>query len=344
MENNDNWCIGRIYPKWYYLAITFVGLSITIGFIFGVMYDFRGGIVELFVQALTGMVIIGGGCTTISVFTWQKYPWEKVPMKHLVIEITLISTLILVYICTFNLIYGSIHHTNFRVGIESNKINIVITILITFLIATIHEAILFYQQWKLNFSKSIQLEKDNLEVSYNALKSQVNPHFLFNSLNSLMCLLENNHQAEQYVQDLSDFLRYVLLSNEREAVSLAEELGYLEKYNYLQKLRFKDNLKIEISIDKVALQMTIPPLTLQMLVDNCIKHNTISEKHPLHIRVFNNGKSITVVNNLQRKQVGETTGQGLKNIEGRYRFVTGESVKIDISDSEFRVTIPLLAN
>jgi LytS/YehU family sensor histidine kinase len=220
--------------------------------------------------------------------------------------------------------------------------SILFTILITFLIVTIHEAVFFYRQWKLNFSKSVSLEKDNLEARYNTLKAQVNPHFLFNSLNSLMSLLDNNPKAEKYVQDLSEYLRYVLLSNTREVVDLKDELENLEKFFNLQKLRFDDNLKVTFNIQQSSLTNQIPTLALQMLIDNCIKHNIISTKNPLYINIFDDGISITVVNNLQLKHVEESTGQGLKNIEGRYRFIANEPIKIVSDDKHFSVTIPLI--
>ena len=157
-----------------------------------------------------------------------------------------------------------------------------------------------------------------------------------------MNLLENNPTAEQYVQDLSEYLRYMLLSNSRESVPLQEELDNLDKFFHLQKLRFNENLHVELSIQPASLQLQIPPLALQMLVDNCIKHNVISSQHPLTIKIHDDGKNITVVNNLQRKQSDDSTGQGLKNIEGRYRFMSGEPIKIETDDTHFSVTIPLI--
>jgi len=291
---------------------------------------------------MVSTTLIWGGCIAIVVYSWKKYPWESMPVKHLIIEISAIILLLMVFFSVSNSIVCLQEKTSFLAGIKSHSIEIIITILITFLITTIHEAIFFYQQWKKNFSKSISLEKDNLEARYNALKAQVNPHFLFNSLNSLMNLLDNNPIAEQYVQDLSEYLRYMLLSNSRESVPLQEELDNLEKFFHLQRLRFNENLHVELSIQPASLQLQIPPLALQMLVDNCIKHNIISSQHPLTIKIHDDGKNITVVNNLQRKQSVESTGQGLKNIEGRYRFIAGEAVKIESDENHFSVTIPLI--
>jgi len=331
-----------MYSNWYYMVLLIVGVSIAIGYMFSFVLGLDVTFMRVFVQSMVSTTLIWGGCIAIVIYSWKKYPWESMPVKHLIIEISAIILLLMVFFSVSNSFVCLQEKVSFATGIKSHSIEIIITILITFLITTIHEAIFFYQQWKKNFSKSISLEKDNLEARYNALKAQVNPHFLFNSLNSLMNLLDNNPTAEQYVQDLSEYLRYMLLSNSRESVPLQEELDNLEKFFHLQKLRFNENLHVELSIQPASLQLQIPPLALQMLVDNCIKHNIVSSHHPLTIKIHDDGKNITVVNNLQLKQSVESTGQGLKNIEGRYRFMSGEPVKIESDNNYFSVTIPLI--
>lgn len=342
MNNISNWKDGFMYSKWYFVPLIIIGAAIVIGLLFSIIYDIDFTFSNVILHSIISTAVIWGGCMTIVVYSWKRFPWESKPVKHLFIEVSLIVLLLVLYISGISLINLIYKKIGFWTCIQENRIEIVLTVLITFLITTIHEAVFFYQQWKLNFSKSISLEKDNLEAQYNALKAQVNPHFLFNSLNSLMSLLENNPKAEQYLQDLSDYLRYVLLSNEHEAVTLKEELENLEKYIHLQKLRFGENLDVEISISVASLNLKIPPLVLQMLFDNCVKHNIISSQNPLKIRISDHDKCITVENNLQKKQTLESTGQGLKNIEGRFRFVTGEAIKIVSDDKKFSVTVPLI--
>jgi len=331
-----------LYPKWYILILWLIGVSLLIGTIFTLFTGKEFTLYNLLIPSLFNTVCIWLGSMSIVVFVWHKFPWELTPVKHIVVETLLILVFLLIFVVGMDTYFCSERGILLVEGFKLNLIDILFTILITFLIVTIHEAIFFYRQWKLNFSKSISLEKDNLEAQYNALKAQVNPHFLFNSLNSLMSLLENNPKAEQYVQDLSEYLRYVLLSNSREAVDLKEELENMEKFFHLQKLRFDDNLHVEIEINPASLQLQLPTLALQMLVDNCIKHNTISHSKPLTIKIFDDGKSITVENNLQLKLSVESTGQGLKNIEGRYRFLSSEPIKIVSDDKHFSVTIPLI--
>ena len=336
--------LGGLYSKWYNLAFWIVGISLVIGAVFTIFMGKEFSLYNVLLPSLFNTVCLWLGSMSIVVFVWSRFPWELMPLKHLLVEIILILSFLSVFILGVDVYFCYNQGTTLAEGIKLNLISILFTVLITFLIVTIHEAIFFYRQWKLNFSKSVKLEKDNLEASYNALKAQVNPHFLFNSLNSLMSLLENNPTAEQYVQDLSDFLRYVLISNEREVVTLHEEIENLQKYIHLQKLRFQDNLQVEIDIQPRSLQSEIPTLTLQMLLENCIKHNIISSKRPLKVSITDNGENITVMNNLQQKQAEESTGQGLKNIEGRYRFLAGEPIKIESDEKQFSVTIPLIIN
>ena len=344
MKRRSNCRTGIIYSNWYYLVLLIVMASLLIGYLFSIVNNLDFTLINVFLRSIFSTAIIWGGCVFIVTYTWHKYPWESMPIKHLIIEVLLILLLLTLYMVfgVFFLCYND--SSSISNALQSHIVEIIFTILITFLITTIHEAVFFYQQWKLNFSKSISLERDNLEARYNALKAQVNPHFLFNSLNSMMSLLDNNPKAEQYVQDLSEYLRYVLLSNSREEVTLQEELENLEKFFHLQKLRFESNLTVEINIQPTSLPLHMPPLALQMLVDNCIKHNIISTKNPLYIKIFDDGKSITVLNNLQLKQSEDSTGQGLKNIEGRYRFISNEPIKIVSDDKQFSVTIPLIKN
>ncbi|MCK4853844.1 MAG: histidine kinase, partial [Bacteroidales bacterium] len=210
------------------------------------------------------------------------------------------------------------------------------------LITAIHELIFFYKQWKHNFSKSIRLEKDNIQAKYETLKTQINPHFLFNSLNSLTNLVDDNEKAVTYISDLSEFLRYMLSSRDKELVLVREEINLLKKYIHLQQSRFKTNLSITVDVPESFYHFAIPPLVLQMLVENSIKHNIISRDKPLKVSVRAGNKSLVVENNLQKKSGISSTGQGLRNITERYRLFTTREVEITETSAIFKVAIPLL--
>ncbi len=324
---------------WYYLLIPVVGIALAAIFI----PERTGqGEISAFHYLLHAVVMTCGlwiGCMLIVGFLWNRFPWEQKPARHLILEIILI----LVYTNAFSY---TLYKIEVRIGIaditEDLFLGAVITNLITLLITAIHEAIEFYQQWKYNFSKSVKMEKDTIEAKYEMLKTQINPHFLFNSLNSLTTLVEENDAAVEYIQNLSEFLRYMLKSRDRQLVLVREEIAILNKYVDLQRSRFKANLNIEIDVNEKFYHYSTPPLVLQMLIENCIKHNIISKEKPLHISVRAEKGWLSVENNLQKKNEIYSTGQGLRNISERYSFFTPQQVKIHETNSTFKVSIPLL--
>lgn len=327
------------YRLWYFLLIPVVGIGLAVLFLPD-RTDYEE--VSTLFHVAHAIIMTSGiwfGCMMIVIFLWRKFPWEQKPAWHLLLEIILI----LGYTNAFS--YG-IYLLEKNFGIvditEDIFIGAIITNLITLFVTGMHEAVEFYQQWKYNFSKSVRLEKDNIEAKYEMLKTQVNPHFLFNSLNSLTTIVEGNENAVQYIQNLSEFLRYMLKSRDRQLVLLREEVNILRRYVELQQSRFTENLDIVIDVDEKFYHYSIPPLVVQMLVENCIKHNIISKEKPLKITVKAEKDWLTVDNNLQKKNESYSTGQGLRNISERYHFFTTQQVKIHETNSTFRVSIPLL--
>ncbi len=326
------------------IAILVPLVGILIAMAYGMVYEY-GSIAAIIIDTIGGIIstgIIWIGCSLIVAFLWHKYPWEKHPAKHLILEIILIF----LYVLLFGLLtmildkYVKIYPNYAKDGPEIA--DFFISLLITYFITTLHEAVFFYKQWKYNFSKSTRLEKDNIEAKYETLKSQINPHFLFNSLNSLSLIVDDNTEATHYIQNLSEFLRYVLTSRDHELVLVRDEIQILEKYFSLQKSRFRDNLIINLNVDEKFYHYSLPPLVLQMLSENCIKHNIISKDKPLTINIFVEKESIIVENKLQKKNTEISTKQGLRNITDRFSFFTTREVKISESTNTFRVEIPLL--
>jgi two-component system LytT family sensor kinase len=330
----------KVYNKNLWLIIPLVGIIISLVYLID-----TGRIAnpQAIFHVFHGIIMTSGlwlGCMAIVLYLWKKYPWEHHPAKHLIIEIPAIVAYTIVFSFAVYFVeakFGLSHYQDISLFMDA-----ITTILITLFITSIHEAIFFYRQWKYNFSKSVRLEKDHLEAKYEALKSQINPHFLFNSLNSLVSLVEDNEKAVDYIQNLSEFLRYLLKGSNREVVLVREELEMLKKYIQILKIRFGKNLITNINIPEKYYHFSVPPLVLQILTENCIKHNIISQNKPLKISVYAENESITVENVLQRKSIPNTTGQGLKNITERYRFFTTREVRIKETIGTFAVTIPLI--
>jgi len=289
-----------------------------------------------------GLIMTAGiwiGCMAIVQYLWIKFPWEFHPMKHLILEIVFITAWTMLYSSSLYLIEQKL---NIFERTDDLFMEAIVTLLITYLITAIHELVFFYKQWKHNFSKSVRLEKDNIQAKYETLKTQINPHFLFNSLNSLTNLVDENEAAVKYISDLSDFFRYMLGSRDKELVLVREEVNLLEKYIHLQESRFKTNLNIHVDVPESFYHYAMPPLVLQMLVENSIKHNIISQDKPLKVSVRAEKETLLVENNLQKKSGVSSTGQGLRNITERYRLFTTREVEITKTSAIFKVAIPLL--
>lgn len=190
-----------------------------------------------------------------------------------------------------------------------------------------------------------QLKRENLQTQLDSLKAQVNPHFLFNSLNSLSSLIsEDAEKAEKFLDELSKVYRYLLRNNEDDLTTLAEELQFIQSYYHLLKTRYGDSLELQTKVDPKYLDHQLPPLTLQMLVENAVKHNRMMKERPLKIVLKSSGDKLIVVNNLQRKVRQVTSNRvGLGNIAKKYKLLEQEDILVRENENEFAVIIPLIA-
>jgi two-component system LytT family sensor kinase len=205
---------------------------------------------------------------------------------------------------------------------------------------------LLYQNYQ-NQQVGIELERtksDNLGAQYELLKQQVNPHFLFNSLNTLKYMVESDDKhSVEFILKLSDFYRFTLESRKHDLIKLSEELDILAAYLFLLKARFEEGIDLSIDIDKRYHQSLIPPFTLQLLVENCIKHNVVSLDKPLHIKLYTEGDFIVVENRVQPKRTPEaSTGIGLENINQRYSHLLNREIEITKADTHFSIKLPII--
>ncbi|NVO20558.1 MAG: histidine kinase [Bacteroidetes bacterium] len=285
--------------------------------------------------------IIWHGSMYIIIFCTTTFPIFKYPAKLLLIQLVLLS--VFVILIESAEIVAMKYLVNAPLSDHDSKMLIFTSLLITFLISSIYASVSFFIQWKENLLRAQNLEKANLEAQYETLKAQVNPHFLFNSLNTLLSMVEGNDDAELYIENLSEFMRFILQNRDKQSILLEEELSVTNQYVYLQKSRFGQKFFVETKIPDQYLTCAIPPLTLQMLIENAIKHNEISHEHTLTIRIYvNNEEQLVVENNLKKKIDAEpSTGIGLKNIKDRYQYLFEKTIDIYESDTIFRVILPL---
>lgn len=210
-------------------------------------------------------------------------------------------------------------------------------------VGAIYESMRFFALWKNTLVEKEQVERAHLAGQLEGLRNQVNPHFLFNSLNTLIYLIpEEPDRAVRFVQQLSKVYRYVLESRDAQLIALRDELAFLDAYIFLLRERFGDNLRVELRTETLPPDTAIVPLTLQILFENAIKHNIISGDKPLTLEVFPENGHLIVRNNLQRKkQVMDSTGVGLENIQLRYKMLMGREVVVIPSAAYFTVALPI---
>lgn len=215
----------------------------------------------------------------------------------------------------------------------------------TITIIAIYESIYFMHELRHSVEEKEQLKRESLSAQLSALRTQVNPHFLFNNLNTLSSLIPDDpQQAVNFVQQLSKVYRHILEVKDEKSIPLKDELDVLKAYAFLLQTRFGQNIEIDIDVADEKLQKRIVPLSLQLLMENAIKHNIVSADKPLKIDVYAENGSLVVSNNLQKKnQLHESTGIGLDNIRNRYKLLGDKTVQVTESDNNFTVSIPLLA-
>ncbi|MDX5442447.1 MAG: histidine kinase [Hymenobacteraceae bacterium] len=203
----------------------------------------------------------------------------------------------------------------------------------------------FVKQREGKLKKAERFEKEKAMFQFEMLKSQVNPHFLFNSFNTLISIIEDDQDAAvNYVEKLSDFYRDILLYREKDVIPLQKELELIENYYFLQQKRYGHNLSLQVNIAEAEKQFYIAPLTLQLLVENAVKHNVVSRDKPLQVRIYTEaGEKLVVENNLQPKKTQQpSTGTGLQNIRRRYRILSKKDIEVSKTADTFMVQIPLL--
>jgi len=230
-------------------------------------------------------------------------------------------------------------------GINKNVINnSLITSVINFIIITIIEAIVWFKRSQQSLVKAEKLERENSQIRFETLKSQLNPHFLFNSLNVLSSLIKHDaDKAQNFVDEFSSVYRYTLDVIEKPVVELREEIDFAKSFLFLQKIRFDNAVDMEINVDASKLNYLVPPLAVQTLLENAFKHNRATTDSPLKIKIHNENDSLVVINNLQPKIKGvDSKGVGLSNLKKRYELLGEKLPQFSVTEKEYIANIPLI--
>ncbi len=222
--------------------------------------------------------------------------------------------------------------------------NYVTAIIITFIVTLSLYAFHFYKAFNENKVKEQKIIAGTANAKFESLKNQIDPHFLFNSLNVLSSLIEENpDNAQKFTTSLSKIYRYVLEQKDKDLVTVQEELNFAKTYMNLLKMRFENSISFELPENYDNPEARVVPLSLQLLLENTIKHNIVSEQKPLHIKIFVKDNYLVIQNDLQKKEIlQDRQGVGLQNIISRYAILTQRKVIVNQSEKEFAVHLPIL--
>jgi hypothetical protein len=277
--------------------------------------------------------------------------WAEHPLRRLLatLAVCVLGSVVVILLIQAGFLLWVVHEPLAHLWRPAMYGQVLLPLAVTLIISLFNHSRSFFLNWRAAAVRAERLEKETAVARLDSLRRQVDPHFLFNSLNALTSLVEENDPARavRFIRQLSQVYRYVLDSESQELVPLAEEVKFAESYLFLQKTRLGDALAVEMDLPPTALSAYfVPPLALQLLLENVIKHNTAFQADPLRVAVALNPvtHTLTVRNTLRPRRLapGESSGRGLQNLAARYAFLTDRPVKMGEEAGEFVVSLPLL--
>lgn len=298
-----------------------------------------------FLTSISITILVWEGNLRIDSFMDKHFPWETKPGKRILVHLPS-GILFSGFIIYLSMLAFNTYVCQFP---ESTKnrfmvVSIIIGVLVSIIILSIEISSQFFSKWKRSLVEIEKYKAESLQAQLQNLKDQINPHFLFNNMSVLSSLVyKDQDKAVDFINQLSKVYRYLLDSRSSELVTLHDDLIFIQSYTYLLQIRFDKNLIFNFDIPKEKENALLPPMALQILIENAIKHNEVSTELPLTISVRVKEDRLEVSNNLQLRSVTEHSSKtGIKNIEDRYRFFTKEEVKIVENKQSFTVSLPLL--
>jgi two-component system LytT family sensor kinase len=274
----------------------------------------------------------------------KKYSWHEHLVKRAILgSLALIGysafAYLVVQVMMFWVVQGGLPERPLYWALRSSYI----AIIVSFIVSLIFVAVGFFRKWRASLLEAERFKAEMMMYKYESLQNQINPHFLFNSFNVLSDLVyEDQDKAVDFIRQMSQLFRYVLDSRDKELVPIREELEFIEAYSSLLQTRFENKLSIHQNFEPKEDEMIVP-MTLQLLIENCVKHNEISASLPLLVEITRTKDYIEVRNKLQLKAVGpDSKKTGLSNIRQQYRYFTPKEILITQTDHLFTVAVPLI--
>jgi two-component system, LytTR family, sensor kinase len=335
-----------LYPlniKQFIFSNILMGIIIVALFMHGAfdsLQKFLLGSLWAFIICITQWI----GPVVINYFIDLKIKWIDHPVLRAIVGIvSMVSYSILAFVAVQFTMLFILYRTSPVDSWPSVSHSVIIALLISLMMSLTFTAIGFFKAWKREVINAGKLKAEMMAYKYESLRNQINPHFLFNSFNVLSDLVyADQAMAVKFIQQMSDLFRYVIDSRDKELVPLKDEIEFMRSFTYLLKTRFEDKLIISINVNPDPDEFIVP-MTLQLLVENAVKHNEVSEIYPLKISIIKNQDYLKVENPLRLKNVGEDSkNTGLKNIIQQFSFFTEKEIEVNDSDGKFSIRIPIL--
>lgn len=336
--------------KYFVVINLFIAAAVSMFFCFKCFFSLSGW-GEIWDDFLFSFLIssaMSGGISGIIFYTDQYFPWLKSPLKRFAVDLIsvtcysfgmsfLLFLIFIIYVWKF----GTFSVTTYVHAANSAVLPTVIALVITIFLTSRS----FLLEWRQAAIIAEKMKSERFSRQYQSLKDQLNPHFLFNSLNVLGNLVyDNPEQANAFIEKLARIYRYVLDVQNEELVPMQDEIDFAFSYLELQEIRFGGKFQYTIVVDS-TIDFSIPPLSLQLLLENAVKHNKATRESPLRIRILQENGKLIVKNNLQkRSDLSPSSGIGLTNIRERYQFFTDTPIEISTQDGNFTVVLPLISN
>lgn len=305
----------------------------------------RFGFWTIFLLSLAETMLLWEANRLVILFFRSKFPGLLQTKKRIAL-VLFFCTLLTIAVRLLNIyVYDKTVLWGYRFPLEAYLHSISVALLFVIIVCAMYEAIYYFSMWKNAAVESEALKKENLQTQLDSLKAQISPHFLFNSLSSLSSLIEEDPKlARRFVDEMAVVYRYLLQSNEKQLITLREEIDFINAYAAMLQTRFPAGLEVDINIDEHCFTKLLLPLTLQILLENAVKHNAVLPSKPLLVSIHSvNNSSVIVENNIQPKTRPVASNKmGLNNIVAKYKLLDHAAVSIEQVDNKFRVTIPLI--
>ena len=289
-------------------------------------------------------VFISEGIFAFNKLIARRHPWHTHTRSRIIMLLGFTQLWVILSMWISFLVKPALEKDNLLSPTAYNAA-VVIAILFVIIYVVLLFAYNYHQSLSAVLLENEGLKQDKLRQDYRALQDQINPHFLFNNLSTLIAVIRQDKEAAiRFAINFSDVYRYVLQSNKHISIELSDEIEFMKAFGALHKERLKDGLTAEINIDEKYHNWHLPPLSLQLLIENAVKHNIATKTSPLKIRVFTANDSLVVWNSINPKKTTYSTNTGLSNLRKRYKILSDKEIVLVHTSTEFRVELPLINN